>query len=517
MKKHLYTLNDRQYVMWFWVVLGITTLIKTSVAIYFPLTADEAYYAIWGKFFRWGYYDHTPLIGWLLHPFVYFGTSNLILRSPTILATSLIGYLIYWLLKPYSIKKSAGIAILFLLSPLDVLGVLITTDLPLILFSFLSGMFLFLALKKQDDLLFYFLSGICLGLAFFSKYFAVLLALAYFFYFLCAKKSWKRTAGFALLFVCVLPFGLENLYWNYTHAWANILFNVYNRNADMQFQWGTLALYVLIIFYIVTPVIFYYLCKYYKRWCRRQPLVEFGVLVFMFVVPFLFFFYLSAFKSIGLHWPLSFVPFIYILLMALLSHEEIIRSIQFMIVFTLLHLFIVMMFLLLPVQAFQQFGFHGEQYARVVFFMKHVGVRHQLDRYEKNYIIASPSYAKSDLMYIDSGVPSPVFGHGTVHGREGDFITDYRTMKNKNFVILDVYKPETKDYKPYFQRIRFGSFVYEGAKFYLVFGYGFKYEKYRDVVLDIIRANYWSIPQYLPHTPSFFCEKYFGECRGNPI
>lgn len=75
MKKHLYTLNDRQYVMWFWVVLGITTLIKTSVAIYFPLTADEAYYAIWGKFFRWGYYDHTPLIGWLLHPFVYFGTS----------------------------------------------------------------------------------------------------------------------------------------------------------------------------------------------------------------------------------------------------------------------------------------------------------------------------------------------------------------------------------------------------------------------------------------------------------
>ena len=90
-------------------------------------------------------------------------------------------------------------------------------------------------------------------------------------------------------------------------------------------------------------------------------------------------------------------------------------------------------------------------------------------------------------------------------------------MKNKNFVILDVYKPETKDYKPYFQRIRFGSFVYEGAKFYLVFGYGFKYEKYRDVVLDIIRANYWSIPQYLPHTPSFFCEKYFGECRGNPI
>lgn len=115
------------------------------------------------------------------------------------------------------------------------------------------------------------------------------------------------------------------------------------------------------------PGYFYYLCKYYKRWCRRQPLVEFGVLVFMFVVPFLFFFYLSAFKSIGLHWPLSFVPFIYILLMALLSHEEIIRSIQFMIVFTLLHLFIVMMFLLLPVQAFQQFGFHGEQYARVVF------------------------------------------------------------------------------------------------------------------------------------------------------
>ena len=134
---HKNILSENRYVTWFWIVVLGAFLIKTVLAIYVPLTGDEAYYATWGKFFRWGYYDHPPFLGWFLHPFVYFGLSNFWLRLPTILTTTIVGVVMFYLLRPYNVKKAALIAILFLISPISLFDVLITTDIPLILFSFL--------------------------------------------------------------------------------------------------------------------------------------------------------------------------------------------------------------------------------------------------------------------------------------------------------------------------------------------------------------------------------------------
>lgn len=507
--RHLNSYHN--YKKWFYITLCLTLIVKCFLAIHLPLTGDEAYFAIWGKFLSLGYYDHTPLVGWILYLMLHLGSSNFILRLPTIVITTLIGIGIYGFLIPYDKNKAALIAILYLISPLNLCGMLITTDVPLIFFSFLSGIFLFHALRKNDNLLYYMLAGLCLGLAFFSKYFAVLLGLAYFIYFLCAKKNWKRSFGFVLLFLFVLPFGLTNLYWNYTHAWANILFNVYTRNESIHFQWHTVALYLLILLYIITPPILYYLIKHSKKLFQKPKPKTFTILAASFIIPLLFFLILSTIKSVGLHWPLSFIPFIYLTLIAYLTEKELLKCLKFMVVFTAIHLILLMVILYTPVQTWQKLGIRNHKYADLVFNLKPRAISHHLIPYKNKYIFASPSYSKADLIYIYTNVYSPTFGHGSVHGREGDFLTDFRTMKNKDFLIFDTKKPNLTEITPYFDQVETRTFTAYGATFYITLGHQFNYEKYRDTVLHKINQRYWQVPSYLPHTKSFYYKKYFEE------
>jgi hypothetical protein len=42
-----------------------------------------------------------------------------------------------------------------------------------------------------------------------------------------------------------------------------------------------------------------------------------------------------------------------------------------------------------------------------------------------------------------------------------------------------------------------------------VLGYGFDYDAYKQRVLQAIKDKYYSIPDFLPHAPCYFCEKYF--------
>jgi hypothetical protein len=494
----------------FIMTLIINLLVRFIFAVWIPFTSDEAYYAIWGMNPSLGYYDHTPLIGWVLYLLLFFGKSEILLRLPSIVLPAIMASVSYAVFRHYDKQKALLISILLLIVPLDLAFVLISTDVPLILFSFLSGIFLFLSIKHNEHLGYYALSGICLGLAFFSKYFAVLLALAYICYFIATPKTPKRWLGFILLFICVLPFGLTNLYWNYTHGWANILFNVYNRNENAAIGWHNIIIYLAFLIYIVTPVIFYYLAKHYKQlFSKVTTLPEFAILKWLYLVPFLFFLLLSLIKNVGFHWLLSFVPFVLLSLFVYLDHQQIKRCIKFMLWFSGVQLLLLVIALSLPMQAWQHLGFQGEKYADLVYFFKHKEVRDSLNEYNKNFIFSSHSYAAADMMFYDSGQYAPTFGVGSVHGREGDFLTDFRPMNGKNFLIIDNSMPDLQFYMPYFSYVEIKTMTLDNATFYYMLGYDFNYAQYRNDILKTINQLYWQIPSFLPHTPTVYCEKYF--------
>src|SRR5258706_918515 len=203
---------------WLLFALGATLLFRFWLSAAAPVTADEAYFIRWGRAPALGYYDQPPMVGWMLAPLAALSDAPWLLRLPALLVPPLAAGGIWLALRRWFARDedTANLAALaLLLIPMNVWNVLVTTDTPLVLFSVASLLVFARAAEKESSGLF-LLSGILLGFAFLSKYFAVLLALAY--------LAWAITArnprAFLLVFLGGLPFGLLNLYWNYEACWC---------------------------------------------------------------------------------------------------------------------------------------------------------------------------------------------------------------------------------------------------------------------------------------------------------
>jgi hypothetical protein len=488
-------------------VLLATLAIKLILAWIIPMSGDEAYFIVWAQHPDFGYYDHPPMVGWVLQLMLFLGSSEVLLRLPAIMLSSLIGICIYLLLKSKDETKAALVAILYLLSPLNILNVLVTTDTPLILFAFLSGVALFKALKN-NNLVWYGVSGALFGMAFLSKYFAVLIGLSYLAYFTFTAKNKKKSAGFILLFLAALPFALLNLYWNYTHCWDNILFNLYNRNEGEQLSLGKVAIFLGTQIYLMSPPVIYYLFKCRTRFRQQIQREHFALFVWLFVLPMAAFALLSLKKTIGLHWVLAFYPFFYILLPLLLSRDELLKSLKFMAWFSAAHLAAIAVIAFMPMETWKQ----NKLYDGIVFMFDNNQIVEQIRPYERQgFMLASDGYTSAAIISYHYGKNFAVFGEGSQYARQDDIITDFRQVNGHDMLILKKSLPDLMQYEPYFRRVEVKQFELRGVIFYFVLGYGFDYENYRKLVLRPIKLKYYNIPAFLPHKPCYFCEKYFPE------
>ena len=328
-------MSDARRLFW-WIFWG-SLLLKLGLAAWLPLTGDEAYFYLWGKYPAGGYYDHPPMIGWWLHLLQYFGQAEWWLRLPAVLLSSVIGWSIYrFLANRIETQTAALLAILYLLSPLNLLMVLVATDTPLIFFSFFSVMALSRAVESGSYRWFVY-TGVLLGLAFLSKYFAVLLLI---------RRSVRNATGLLLLFVSVLPFVAFTVWWNYYHCWDNILFNLYNRQGGEPAGAGGLFTYLAMLAYLITPVLLWYGWK--QRMRLWQQLRSGELFLWLWLLPMGLFAVLSLGSRIGLHWVLAFYPLMFLGLANVLGESELRRSNRFMAVFSGLHLLLLFVVLLLP-------------------------------------------------------------------------------------------------------------------------------------------------------------------------
>src|SRR5687767_9645745 len=145
----------------FLVVLSVTAVLKLFLAATIPLTGDEAYFVIWGRFPDYGYYDHGAMTGWWTALTLLAGKSVLLVRLPAVI-TALLGALILrGVLRSIDPARANLAATLFLLSPIYLLNVLITADTPLLLFSLLAGAFAIRAVRR-DSVIAWMLTGLFL-------------------------------------------------------------------------------------------------------------------------------------------------------------------------------------------------------------------------------------------------------------------------------------------------------------------------------------------------------------------
>lgn len=480
------SLTTRQ---WLAVVLAATLAFRLWLALAVPMSGDEAYFILWGRHPALGYYDHPPMVGWLLAPLARLSEAPWLMRLPVLLLPVLVALLVRhalaaWFSRDAETADLAAIAVL--LVPANVWNMFITTDTPLILFSVAS----MLAFARQRFLL----AGVLLGFAFLSKYFAVLLGLAYLAWAIAAR----RPAAFGLAFLGALPAGLVNLYWNWQACWCNVMFNAINRHEGAGFSWGTPALYAASLAYLAGPLLWY-------AWKGRAQLrAGNGALLAAWLVPLAVFALLSPVRRIGLHWLLSFVPPLILTVALALERRALVVTVRWFAGIAVVHVAILAVVVSLPLESWRGQRF----YQNLVLLKETPTVLRALEAALPSATPAYESYAMAAVLSYHAKRTVPVFGPGSSHARHDDILTDWRAFAGRDLVILTKDAPDLARYRPYFRAVQARRFEVRGAEFHAVLAQGLDYAAYREGVLKPVRERWYQIPPGLPVGACYFFERY---------
>lgn len=162
------------------VLVAILTTVRLWAAGSIGLAADEAYYWLWAKNLAWGYLDHPPMVAVLIRASIaVFGDTEFGIRWLSVLlgaAASLGVWRLVWRLTD---DRAAAIAAAGLVQGTLFLGagaMLVTPDTPLVLFWTLALLAL-AEVWRTGRGEWWLAAGLCVGLAFVSKYTAVFLGL----------------------------------------------------------------------------------------------------------------------------------------------------------------------------------------------------------------------------------------------------------------------------------------------------------------------------------------------------
>ena len=485
---------------WFWTALAATLAFRLWLSAAVPVTADEAYFVLWGRHPGLGFYDHPPMVGWMLAPLVALSDSGWVARLPATLAPALVALavraaLLAWFRKDEDTASLAALAAL--LVPMNVWNVLVTTDTPLMLFS-AGSLLVFARAAERGSRAAFFCAGLLLGLAFLSKYFAVLLGLSY----LAWAASSGRWGAFLLVLLGALPFGLLNLYWNYDACWSNVMFNAINRHEGAGLSWATPPLFLAAIAYLAAPLA-WYAWRERSRLGWENPLRR--ALILSWLVPFAVFAALSPVKRIGLHWLLSFMPALVLSAALALERRQLAACARFFAVFAVLHAVAIAALATMPLEAWSS----SKLYSRLMFLTRAPELIAAAS--PGLYALAADSYSTAAVLSFHARRDVPVFGRGSSHARHDDILTDWRRYAGSDLLVLQREAPLPGDYRPFFREIELRQIPLGGAIFHAVLGRGFDYEAYRARVLTEVRERYYRIPAWLPAGRCYFFERYFAK------
>ena len=495
-----------------WLTALLSLALRLWIGWAFPITGDEAFFYWWGVVPDWGYYDHPPMVGWVIAFMRAVSDTTLSIRLPIIALPLLLGGLMYWAWSPLNKERAAWAVLLFWLAPINWLNALITTDTPLIFWSMVSVACLVRAEQKPNAWGLYAISGLALGCAFLSKYFSVVLGLCYLVYFCLYRR--ERWTALAFMVLCALPGPLINFGWNMSHGWPNIMFNVYNRNADAGFAWNKPFLYLGMMAYLMSPVVLWLWFR--ERASLKDAARQQRILACLVLVPLVFFALLSLKKVVGLHWVLSFYPFGFALLAWGLPQHRLKTAAVGLALFAALHALAVVGVSFTTPDQWAGTKLHTNiirSYKTTELLDKVQNLPTLNGTAAQDVVLMSDAYTPASIYGYSRHAYMPVFGPGKFHARQDDMLVDYSIYQGKTVRVILSSTPNMADFAPYFERVRALPIEQSGVVFYVVEGEGFNFEAYRSGVLGEIFKRYYKIPNWLPMTGCPFCERYCGQVR----
>ena len=290
-------------------ILIISLICKFALSLFIPLSLDEYYYFLWGQHLSISYFDHPPMVGWLMFfsgPLKFISEGAI--RWPFLLMS--FGTLLIWLkmLKPHlDEKKLVGFLLIALFNPLWGWGVFIATpDIPLLFFWSLA-MFYCEKILWSNSLKNYLLFGFALGMGFLSKY-QIVLFLPCLFILLWQQKKFSKLLTTKTIYAIIVAAltCLPVFIWNMQNDWASFDFQ-WNHGMNFKYwKWSMPVEYVFSQIFIIFPTFLLFFFTKNKKW-RKHWLLPFAIF------PFVFFLYSSFKGHVEANWVIMALPSLYAL------------------------------------------------------------------------------------------------------------------------------------------------------------------------------------------------------------
>lgn len=204
-------------------------LLRAIMAAQLPLSADEAYYWLWSLHPAAGYFDHPPMIAWLIRAGTFlFGDTPFGVRLAGVLLSFPASWFVWraagLILKD---KDRAGLAVLFfnltLMASVELLAA--TPDMPSVVAS--AAFVYFLARVQQlDDRSAWLGVGIAAGLGLLSKYSMLFLGAGTLLWLIVDRdaRRWLLSPWPYLGAILALAIFAPNLIWQSQNHWQTFLF-----------------------------------------------------------------------------------------------------------------------------------------------------------------------------------------------------------------------------------------------------------------------------------------------------
>lgn len=297
----------------FWIITLFTTFIRLSVIGKIGITVDEAHYWVYSKFLDLSYYDHPPLIGYIIKLFTeVFGINEFAVRLPSVIIFVAASWIFFISAKKIFNEKIALISIVLLniLPVFSFLGAVVTIpDSPLSLFWLIS-FYLFINIVDTSKKRYWYFLGLSVGFALLSKYTAVMIYPSIILFLILSKQHrfWLKQKelyiSMLIAFICFIPVIL----WNLENNWASFGFQLRHGFGSSlpKFSFTLFGRSLAAQAGYVSPFLFIFFCYgLYK--CTKNSIIKkdkASMLIASFSLPVLLFFNLIAtFNEILPHWP----------------------------------------------------------------------------------------------------------------------------------------------------------------------------------------------------------------------
>ena len=285
----------------------IADLIQASVT---NVHADEAYYALYGQFLDWGYYDHPPMVG-IMTFLSHWAPGYLSIRLLTVLLHTATLLLVWKTIRPAkpTIRDVNEFCIISLSLFMFVLyGFVTTPDAPLLFFVALF-FYVYKLYQGENKVWIALLIGATIAGMLYSKYMAVLVVAFVLLSNLKLLKDWRMWLAIAFATLLFMP----HVLWQTFNGFPSLKYHFLVRKDP--FSWSYILEFIPNQLLVFNPVCF--CLAMYFCWRERKNKDSFIRSITFTIIGFIAFFWIMTVNGHAEpHWTVAVsIPALYILFM----------------------------------------------------------------------------------------------------------------------------------------------------------------------------------------------------------